>query len=104
METSKIIDMAEKSLIHTYNRYQIVFDHGDGVHLYDNDGKSYLDFCAGIAVFALGYNNKYFNDAIKAQVDKIIHTSNYFYSLPMANAARRITAAAHMDKGPRGGY
>ncbi len=98
METSKIIDMAEKSLIHTYNRYQIVFDHGDGVHLYDNDGKSYLDFCAGIAVFALGYNNKYFNDAIKAQVDKIIHTSNYFYSLPMANAARRITAAAHMDK------
>ncbi len=98
METSKIIDMAEESLIHTYNRYQIVFDHGDGVHLYDNDGKSYLDFCAGIAVFALGYNNKYFNDAIKAQVDKIIHTSNYFYSLPMANAARRITAAAHMDK------
>ncbi|MCR5517704.1 MAG: aspartate aminotransferase family protein [Lachnospiraceae bacterium] len=97
METSKIIDMAEESLIHTYNRYQIVFDHGDGVHLYDNDGKSYLDFCAGIAVFALGYNNKYFNDAIKAQVDKIIHTSNYFYSLPMANAARRITAAAHMD-------
>lgn len=98
METSKIIDMAEESLIHTYNRYQIVFDHGDGVHLYDNDGKSYLDFCAGIAVFALGYNNKYFNDAVKAQVDKIIHTSNYFYSLPMANAARRITAAAHMDK------
>ncbi len=98
METSKIIDMAEESLIHTYNRYQIVFDHGDGVHLYDNDGKSYLDFCAGIAVFALGYNNKYFNDAIKAQVDKIIHTSNYFYSLPMANAARRITAVAHMDK------
>ncbi|MBE5964108.1 MAG: aspartate aminotransferase family protein [Lachnospira sp.] len=98
METNKIIDMAESNLIHTYNRYQIVFDHGNGVHLYDNDGKEYLDFCAGIAVFALGYNNKKYNDAIKAQVDKIVHTSNYYYSEPMALAAAKLVKASGLDK------
>jgi len=98
METKQIIDMAEEHLIHTYNRYQIVFDHGDGVRLYDNDGKEYLDFCAGIAVFALGYNNKEYNDALKAQIDKIVHTSNYYYSLPMANAAKLLTEASGMKK------
>ena len=90
--------MAESNLIHTYNRYQIVFDHGNGVHLYDNDGKEYLDFCAGIAVFALGYNNKKYNDAIKAQVDKIVHTSNYYYSEPMALAAAKLVKASGLDK------
>ena len=67
---------AEKDLLHTYNRYQIVLDKGEGVHLYDTDGKKYLDFVAGIAVFALGYQNKAYNDALKAQIDKVIHTSN----------------------------
>ena len=56
-----------------------MLDKGDGVRLYDTDGKEYLDFGAGIAVFALGYNNKEYNDALKAQIDKLIHTSNYFY-------------------------
>ena len=69
---------AEKDLLHTYNRYQIVLDKGDGVYLYDTDGKKYLDFVAGIAVFALGYQNKAYNDALKAQIDKVIHTSNYY--------------------------
>ena len=39
------IDEAEKTLLHTYNRYQVVFDKGDGVYLYDMEGKRYLDFC-----------------------------------------------------------
>ena len=73
MQTEQIIKTAEEKLIHTYNRYQIVLDKGDGVRLYDTDGKEYLDFGAGIAVFALGYNNKEYNDALKAQIDKLIH-------------------------------
>ena len=64
MNTQQIIETAEEKLIHTYNRYQIVLDKGDGVRLYDTDGKEYLDFGAGIAVFALGYNNKEYNDAV----------------------------------------
>ena len=92
------IDEAEKYLLHTYNRYQVVFDHGDGVKLYDTDGKEYLDFVSGIGVFALGYNNKKFNDAVKAQVDKILHTSNYYYNVPAIEAAKAVCEASGMDK------
>ena len=94
MQTEQIIKTAEEKLIHTYNRYQIVLDKGDGVRLYDTDGKEYLDFGAGIAVFALGYNNKEYNDALKAQIDKLIHTSNYFYNEPAVNAAKALTKAS----------
>lgn len=98
METDKIIETAEEHLIHTYNRYQIVLDKGDGVRLYDKNGKEYLDFGAGIAVFALGYNNKEYNDTLKNQIDKLIHTSNYFYNEPAAQAAKAITKASGMDR------
>lgn len=98
MNTEQIIQTAEEKLIHTYNRYQIVLDKGDGVRLYDKNGKEYLDFGAGIAVFALGYNNKEYNDALKAQIDKLIHTSNYFYNEPAVKAAQAITKASGMDR------
>ena len=92
------IDEAERDLLHTYNRFQIVLDHGDGVHLYDMDGQEYLDFCAGIAVFALGYNNQRYNDALKAQIDKLIHTSNYYYNVPAIEAARKMKEVSGMDR------
>jgi acetylornithine/N-succinyldiaminopimelate aminotransferase len=95
---NEYINEAEQSLLHTYNRFPVVFDHGEGVNLYDINGKEYLDFCAGIAVFALGYGNKEYNDALKAQIDKIIHTSNLFYSVPLAKAAKELTEAAGMDR------
>ncbi|MBR3515159.1 MAG: aspartate aminotransferase family protein [Lachnospiraceae bacterium] len=89
---------AEAALLHTYNRYQVVFDHGEGVHLYDIEGKSYLDFVSGIGVFALGYGNKEYNDAVKAQVDKILHTSNYYYNVPAIEAAKAVKKASGMDR------
>ena len=92
------IEEAEKALLHTYNRYQIVFDKGEGVYLYDIEGKKYLDFVSGIAVFALGYKNEAYNNALKEQIDKLIHTSNYFYNVPAVNAAKKLTAAAGMDR------
>lgn len=98
MSMENTIKTADEHLLHTYNRYQIVFDHGDGVYLYDADGKKYLDFCAGIAVYALGYNNKRYNDALKNQIDKLTHTSNYYYSEPLADAAKLLTKASNMDK------
>ena len=94
----EMMDEAEQYLIHTYNRHQIVLDKGEGVYLYDVEGKQYLDFGAGIAVFALGYNNKEFNDALKAQVDKLIHTSNLFYNSNLAEAAKKVVTATGMDK------
>lgn len=92
------IDEAEKALLHTYNRYQVVFEKGEGVHLYDIEGKKYLDFVSGIAVFALGYQNKEYNDALKEQIDKIIHTSNYYYNLPAIEAAKKLKEISGMDR------
>ena len=99
MENMKqYIDEAEAALLHTYNRYQVVLDKGDGVYLYDIEGKKYLDFCAGIAVFALGYNNQKYNDALKAQIDKLIHTSNYYYNVPAIEAAKKLKKVSGMDR------
>jgi len=98
MNKMNFIEEAEQSLLHTYKRYEIILDKGDGVYLYDTDGKQYLDFAAGIAVFALGYNNKEYNDALKAQMDKLIHTSNYYYNIPSIEAAKKILAASGLDR------
>lgn len=98
MDMKEYIDEAESVLLHTYNRYQVVLDKGDGVYLYDYNGKKYLDFCAGIAVFALGYQNKNYNDALKKQIDKVIHTSNYYYNVPAIEAAKALLEAAKMER------
>ena len=98
MSMQEYIEEAESALLHTYNRYQLVLDRGDGVYLYDIEGKRYLDFCAGIAVFALGYNNREYNDALKNQIDKVIHTSNYYYNVPAIEAAKKIKKASGMDR------
>ena len=97
-EMQNYIDEAEKALLHTYNRYQVVFDRGEGVYLYDMDGKKYLDFVAGIAVFALGYCNVAYNGALKDQIDRIIHTSNYYYNVPAIEAAKKIKDISGMDR------
>ena len=98
MKMNEYIDEAEQVLLHTYNRYQIVLDHGEGVHLYDIEGKSYLDFCAGIAVFALGYSNDNYKNAVKNQIDKLIHTSNYYYNVPAIEAAKAILGSSGLDR------
>lgn len=68
------------------------------MYLYDIEGRKYLDFVAGIAVFALGYNNKAYNDALKAQIDKVIHTSNYYYNIPAIEAAKKLKKISGMDR------
>jgi acetylornithine/N-succinyldiaminopimelate aminotransferase len=98
MEKQEYIDIAEQELLHTYNRFQLVLDHGEGVYLYDTDGKAYLDFAAGIAVSGLGYGNKKYTEALKNQVDKLMHTSNLYYSVPVIEAAKKATAASGMDR------
>lgn len=92
------IEQAERDLLHTYNRYPVVFEKGDGVYLYDKEGKKYLDFFAGIAVNALGYHYQDFDEALKAQVDKLLHISNYFYNEPAAEAAKKLKKASGMDR------
>ena len=98
MNSTECRNRAEQVLMHTYGRYPVVLDHGDDVYLYDTDGKKYLDFSAGIGVFALGYNNTEYNDALKAQIDKLLHTSNYYYNEPATLAAEAFVKASGMDR------
>ena len=93
-----MMERAESVLMHTYGRYPIVLERGEGVYLYDTNGKKYLDFSAGIGVFALGYNNEAYNEALKQQIDKLLHTSNYYYSEPAILAAERLVKASGMDR------
>ena len=86
--TEQIIQETEKYVLHTYNRYPIALKSGTGVTLTDEDGKDYLDFGAGIAVFALGYGNEAYNQALKDQIDRVIHTSNLFYHKPLMKLRR----------------
>lgn len=98
MSMQEYMDKAEQYVLRTYNRFPVVLERGEGVHLYDTDGKRYLDFAAGIAVFALGYKNEAYNQALKDQIDKVIHTSNLYYNVPMARAAEKLAVASGMDK------
>ncbi|MDD6010764.1 MAG: aspartate aminotransferase family protein [Lachnospiraceae bacterium] len=98
MDMNNIIETAEENILHTYNRYNIVLDHGDGVHVYDTAGKCYLDFYSGIGVYGLGNSNKEFNEALKNQIDKILHVSNLFYNEPAAKAADALVKVSGMDK------
>ena len=92
------MEAAEAHVLHTYNRFPIVLEKGDGVYLYDTDGKKYLDFAAGIAVFGLGYHYPGYDEALKEQIDKVIHTSNLFYHVPLADASGKLAKASRMSK------
>ena len=98
MCSKEYMELAENSILHTYNRFPVVLEKGEGVYLYDLDGKKYLDFGAGIAVFALGYGNEEYNEALKIQIDKLIHTSNLYYNTPMAEAAHKLLKASGMSR------
>ena len=94
---NKYIEEAESVLLHTYNRFPVVFDHGKGVRLYDTDGKEYLDFCAGIAVFALGYGNEEYNNALKAQIEQESNELEKEYLREMNEDAERVNRLTQIE-------
>ncbi len=98
MKTNELMGTSEEYILHTYNRFPIVLDHGKGAYLYDTDGKEYLDFAAGIAVCALGHSNPEYLDALKGQMDKLMHVSNLYYNEPMMEAGKKLIDASGMDK------
>ena len=98
MNSKEYMERTEQAVLHTYNRFPVVFEKGEGVYLTDVEGKKYLDFGAGIAVFALGYGNREYEDALKSQIEKIIHTSNLYYNVPLMEAAEKLVKASGMDK------
>ena len=84
--------------MHTYNRFPLVLDRGEGVYLYDEKGDKYLDFAGGIAVSGLGYGCQELNDALKSQIDKMIHSSNLYYNTTCGHAAEELKRISGMDR------
>ncbi len=95
---NQYIEETNKGLVHTYNRFPVVLEKGEGVYLYDTAGKKYLDFAAGIAVCGLGYGNEELNQALKEQIDCLTHTSNLYYNTTCGKAATALLRIAEMDR------
>ena len=98
MSMNEQMNHAEESILHTYNRFPVMFDHGEGCYLYDTEGKKYLDFAAGIAVNALGYHYPGYDDALKSQIDKLTHISNLYYNEPKSEAGEKLIKASGLSK------
>lgn len=98
MKAKEYMDLGEEYVIHTYNRFPIVIEKAEGVYVTDVEGKKYLDFASGIAVSSLGYSNEEYKDALKEQIDKIMHTSNLFYNVPSVFAAEKVVKATGLKK------
>ena len=98
MSMNEQMNHAEENILHTYNRFPVMFDHGEGCYLYDTEGKKYLDFAAGIAVNALGYHYPGYDEALKSQIDKLTHISNLYYNEPMSEAGEKLIKASGLSK------
>lgn len=92
------IQEANQQFVSVYNRYPIILDHGEGMYLYDTDGKRYLDFGSGIGVCGLGYHDPNYTRILQEQLEKLLHTSNLFYNVPAIEAAKRFNQASHMEQ------
>ncbi len=92
------IQEANQQFVSVYNRYPIILDHGEGMYLYDTDGKRYLDFGSGIGVCGLGYHDPNYTRILQKQLEKLLHTSNLFYNVPAIEAAKRFNQASHMEQ------
>ena len=98
MIQNEIMQTVDEYVLHTYNRYPLSIDRGEGVRVWDAEGKEYLDFMAGIAVYALGYHYPGYDDALKRQIDKVLHTSNLYYHEPLARAAKAVVTSSGLSK------
>ena len=98
MNMNEQMKESEESILHTYNRFPVVFEKGQGCYLYDSEGKEYLDFAAGIAVNSLGYHYPGYDEALKDQIDKLMHISNLYYNEPIIEAGAKLVKASGMSK------
>jgi len=98
MDSMEYINDTEKLLLHTYNKLPVVMERGQGIYLYDEKGKAYLDFGAGIAVSSLGYGNVRLAEALCNQVNNLLHTSNLYHHTQSLSAAKQILKIAGMDQ------
>ena len=95
---NNIMSNGEQYVMHTYNRFPIALTHGEGMFVYDTEGKKYLDFGSGIAVNSLGHNNPALVKAICDQAQKLIHVSNLYWTEPQVSLAKKLVENGSLDK------
>lgn len=91
-------DRANNALMKAYGRFDVTFDHGKGVYLYDTNGKKYLDFYSGIGVNSFGYDYQPYTDEMCKQMHRLMHISNYFNSVETIEAAEAIVKATKLNQ------
>lgn len=96
--TQELLSLAEKYLVPTYARPQLVFTHGEGAYLYDDQGNRYLDFVAGIAVNALGHADPAWAQVVAEQAMKLTHLSNLYHNAPQLQLAQQLVENSFADK------
>ena len=98
LTAQELKDMVNKYMVETYERYDFIAERAEGMYLYDEEGNAYLDFYGGVAVNSCGNRNPKVIAAIKDQLDDIMHTFNYPYTIPQALLAKKICDTIGMDK------
>jgi len=98
MTTEELISNSNKYIMNTYSRLPIALVRGEGVHVWDSDGKEYLDFLAGIAVCGLGHANPSISEAICRQAETLIHVSNIYHIEPQVRLAALLAENSFADK------
>jgi acetylornithine/N-succinyldiaminopimelate aminotransferase len=98
MSTQEWIDLSDRYIMSTYKRFPIVLTRGLGVHVWDSDGRCYLDLVAGIAVCALGHAHPAVVAAIKEQAENLFHVSNLYHIAPQILLARLLVENSPFDK------
>ena len=92
------IERGSKVIMNTYSQFPIVIEKGNGVYLWDSEGKKYLDFVAGIAVNALGYNDSDYVEQISLQLTKLQHCSNLYWMIPSIELSEILVKNRCFDK------
>lgn len=98
MTSVEIMKKADEDLIAVYNRFPVVFSGGEGMYLFDNDGKRYLDFASGIGVNAFGYGDKEIAKELSMQLGTLVHVSNLYYTEPLSKAAEAVKEISGLDR------
>ncbi|GAH19174.1 unnamed protein product, partial [marine sediment metagenome] len=98
MNNRRVVRLDKKYVMHTYSRIPIAMERGEGVRIWDSDGKEYLDFISGIGVNAVGHCHPEIVKAIESQLKKLLHCSNLYHINPQAKLAEALCEVSFADK------
>ncbi len=98
MDYEEAVALEHKHFAQVFNRLPVLLVRGEGAYAYDDAGKKYLDFYAGIAVSALGHNHPRMVKALEEQASKLMHASNWFYTEPQLTLAERLCKLTGMER------